>query len=227
MPQRPDFDLTAESLVSIMDSAGVMEIDSDDKEAFLGVYYDTNPDFFGIYVVYTSSGVQYYNVRLEDVATVGFTGNYLFVSEGKEYVARKFVEADGSWMSDYKMDLPVEVLYRMAITSSSDTIESLINLKLPNFLPEYEALYVYYDEQTKLLVSLVYLSSYGTYARVDGDWVVEDISLPSYQNMLTFEVDSERATELIDMFDEKMGAVSYNDAVDFKATNPEGAQSNE
>lgn len=226
MPQRPDFDLTAESLVPIMDSAGVMEIGSDDKEAFLGVYYDTSADFFGIYVVYTSSGVQYYEVRLEDVATVGFTGNYLFVSEGKEYVARKFVEADGEWMSEYKIELPVEVLYRMAISASSDTIESLINLKMPSSLPEYEALYVYYDEQTRLIVSLVYLSSFGTYARVDGDWVEDDISLPSYQNMLTFEVDSERATELIDMFDEKMGAVSYNDAIKFKAANPEGARSN-
>lgn len=227
MPQRPDFDLTAESLVPLMDSVGVMEIDSDDKEAFLGAYYDNNPDYFGLYVVYSASGVQYYNVRLEDIAVLGFSENYLFLHEGKEHVIRKLLNSDGEWMSDYKVELPVEVLYRMVVSTSSDTIESLVNLKMPDSLPEYEAIYVYYDEQTRIVVSLVYMSSYGIYARVDGDWKVEDISLPSYQNMLTFEVDSERAQELIDMFDDKMGAVSYNDVIKFEATVSEGAQRDE
>lgn len=208
MPQRPNFDITAESLVPVMDTIGILEIGEDEKLAFLGVYFDQEVEFSGVYVVLASTGVSYFEISLDEVENLGFTGALMFLSDGNEHVIRKLQTADGLWMSSYKTELPIEVLHRMVISSSSDTIEDLIDIELASDLPEFEAIYVYYDEKTLSVISLVYMSSYGIYAKTNANWVVEDISVPSYQHLSTIEIDPDKADELIQLFDERFGNIS-------------------
>ena len=222
MPQRPDFDITADSLISVMDTLGVLEIGDDEKVAILGAYYDQNPEFVGLYVVLAESGVSYFDVTLDKVDAVGFTGSFLFLSDGTTHVMRKLQTADGEWMSEYKTELPIEVLSRMVISSASDTIEDLVSVNLPTDLPEFEAMYAYYDEQSLNVASLVYMSSYGIYARADGNWVVEDVSVPSYQNLMTVEIAPEKADELIQMFDDNFGSVSLKTVKAYENVELEG-----
>lgn len=222
MPQRPDFDITADSLISVMDTLGVLEIGDDEKVAILGAYYDQNPEFVGLYVVLAESGVSYFDVTLDKVDAVGFTGSFLFLSDGTTHVIRKLQTADGEWMSEYKTELPIEVLSRMVISSASDTIEDLVSVNLPTDLPEFEAMYAYYDEQSLNVASLVYMSSYGIYARADGNWVVEDVSVPSYQNLMTVEIAPEKADELIQMFDDNFGSVSLKTVKAYENVELEG-----
>jgi hypothetical protein len=208
MPQRPNFDITAESLVPLMDTIGILEIGEEEKLPILGAYFDQDAEFSGIYVISASSGVIYFDLPLDEVDTIGLTGFLIFISEGTEHVLRKLQTADGQWMSPYKTELPIEVLYRKVISSSSDTIEELVDIELPEDLPEFESIYVYYDETTLSVISLVYMSSYGIYAKANANWVPEDISVPSYQHLSTVEIDPDKADELIQLFDEKFGNVS-------------------
>jgi hypothetical protein len=222
MPQRPDFDLTADSLVPLLDSIGVLEIGEEEKIAFLGSYYDQDPEFAGLYIITATSGAMYFDVSLDEVETLGFTGSFIFINEGTDHIVRKLQTADGKWMSEVKTELPIEVLSRMVISSANDTIESLISVELPASLPEFEAIYAYYEEKLDIVVSLVYMSSYGIYARVNGGWSAEDISVPSYQQLLTVEVAPERADELIQIFDEKFGAVSVSEVKKYESNELEG-----
>lgn len=217
MPQRPDFDINAKSLVPLMDTIGVLEIGEESKLTFIGAYYDQDPEFAGIYIISAVNGVIYFDVPLDKVDVLGLTGFLMFIFEEDEYLLRKLQTADGLWMSSYKTELPIEVLHRMVISSSSDTIEELVDIELPEDLPEFEAIYVYYDETTLSVVSLVYMSSYGIYAKANANWVPEDISVPSYQHLSTVEIDPDKADELIEMFDEKFGNLSLKQVKEYSS----------
>jgi hypothetical protein len=217
MPQRPNFDITAESLVPLIDTIGILEIGEEEKLPFLGAYFDQDTEFSGIYIVSAASGVVYFELPLDEVETIGLTGFLLFMSNNTEHVLRRLQTADGEWMSAYKTELPIEVLYRMVISSSSGTIEELVDIELPEDLPEFEAVYAYYDEKTLSVVSLVYMSSYGIYARANANWVVEDISVPSYQHLSTVEISPSKADELIQLFDENFGSLSLEQVKEYSS----------
>jgi len=217
LPQRPDFDINSKSLVPLMDTIGVLEINEQSKLTFIGAYYDQDPKFSGIYIISAVNGVIYFDLPLNKIDVLGLTGFLMFISEENEYLLRKLQTADGLWMSSYKTELPIEVLHRMVISSSSDTIEQLVEIELPEDLPNFEAIYVYYDETTLSVISLVYMSSHGIYAKANANWVPEDISVPSYQNLSTIEIDPDSADELIQLFDEKFGNLSLKQVKEYSS----------
>jgi hypothetical protein len=222
MAQRPKFDITATSLVPVMGGLGVLEIGQEENLPFLGAYFDQDEEYSGLYVILSQEGVTYYEITLEQLESLGFTGGFIFLVDGVSHVLRKVQTADGLWMSKYKTELPLEVLSRMVIDSSGDTIVELVDIAIPDDLPEFEAIYAYYDEEIASLISLVYMSSYGIYSRVDAEWEPEDISVPSYQSLATIEISPEKADELIQMFDSRYGNLSLSEIKQFETLEEEG-----
>lgn len=227
MAQRPEFDIKASTLIPLMDSLGVLEMGEEEKASFIGVYFDQDPTYSGLYVILAEEGITYYELTLDQIETLGLTDGYIFISDGVDHILRKLQGADGLWMSDYQTELPVEVLSRMVISASSDTIVELVNIELPDALPEFEAIYAYYDEKISRMVSLVYMSSYGIYARTGSDWILEDISAPSYQSLDTFEISSEKADEFIQMFDENYGNLTLEQVKEFEVVDLDGGTEDE
>jgi hypothetical protein len=223
--QRQNFDINSESLVPLLGTVGVLEVGTEDKVAFIGSYYDRDPQYGGLYIIPSVGDVKYFPISLDNIEPIGFTDSYIFVFEEVEYVIRKILTSDGEWMSIYKTELPLEVLTRFVISSSSDTISKLIGSESVESLPEFESLYAYYDEKTSAVISLVYLSSYGIYSRTDGFWSLEDISLPSYQYLSTIEISPDTADEFIYKFDESMGKISIEETMKYEADDAEEGES--
>jgi hypothetical protein len=215
MPQRPSFDFTSKTLLPILDTAGVLETRADLK-AVLGAYYDNDPEYSGLYLV-GPSGIDYFDLSLEDIATEGLSESAYFNDGEADYLIRRIVEDDGLWLSTCQIPLPLEVLVRIVITKSNDTIEKLLGAELPEQLPAFESLYAYVDEKLSFVASLVYMSGYGIYSRVDSNWELDDISLPAYQNLMTVEIDSKKANELLNLFDEKQGLMKMSDLKSYES----------
>jgi hypothetical protein len=222
MAQRPKFDIMASSLVPLMNTLGVLEIGQEENLPFIGAYFDQDEEYSGLYVILSQEGVTYYEITLEQIESLGFTGGFIFLVDGVSHVLRKLQTADGLWMSEYKTELPLEVLSRMVINSSGDTIVELVDIAIPDDLPEFEAIYAYYDEEIDSLISLVYMSSYGIYSRVEAEWEPEDISVPSYQSLMTLEISPEKANELIQIFDNRYGNLSLDEIKKFENFDKDG-----
>ena len=214
MPQRPQFDLNSPTLVPVLPTLGVVETAAE-KFAIIGAYYDSEEEFKGLYLVTTDEGVTYLGIPLEEVAIDGLSQFIFFAYEGLDYTIRPLVEDDGIWISSLKTPLPYLALSKMIVTQSTDTIEEIVNVDIGDGLPVFEALYAYYDEKLDLVASLVYMSNFGIYARVDGDWVEDDISAPSYQNLFTVEIGPNGADEFINLFDEKFGNILLSDTTPY------------
>jgi hypothetical protein len=214
MPQRPQFDLKASTLVPVLPTIGVLE-NASEKSAIIGAYYDSEEEFKGLYLITAEDGVNYFDIPLDDIAIEGLSQFLFFSYEGLDYTVRPLVEDDGIWISNLKTPLPYLVLSKMIITESTDTIKEIVNVDIGDSLPLFEAIFAYYDEKLDLVASLVYMSNFGTYARVDGDWSEDDISSPSYQNLFTIEIGANKADEFIDLFDSKLGNVSLEDVTTY------------
>jgi hypothetical protein len=200
--------------VPVLPTLGVVETAAE-KFAIIGAYYDSEEEFKGLYLVTTDEGVAYLGIPLEEVAIDGLSQFIFFAYEGLDYTIRPLVEDDGIWISSLKTPLPYLALSKMIVTQSTDTIEEIVNVDIGDGLPVFEALYAYYDEKLDLVASLVYMSNFGIYARVDGDWVEDDISAPSYQNLFTVEIGPNRADEFISLFDEKFGNILLSDTTPY------------
>lgn len=228
MPQRPEFNLKNESLVPMLETMGVLEIlgkEKTDKVAVLGAYFDEDPEFSGLYVIPSTGEIKFFEVSLNDISSVGLSEDVMFDHDGGSYVIRDLQASDGEWLSAIKTELPLELLYKIVIFSANDTISGLVGVELAEELPSFESLYIYHDEMTNSVVSLVYLSSYGTYARIDASWENDDISAPSYQHLETIEIDPDMSDDLINRFDDLGGSISVQEAMEYKSKTLEESES--
>jgi hypothetical protein len=211
MPQRPEFDMNSQTIAPVYGRVGVMEF-NDSKVAILGAYYDRDPQYQGLYVL-TNLGVRYFDIPAESLTIVGLTGYAEFTDNGTTYLLRELDEEDGLWMSLYKTELPIPVLQQMIIAKSRNEIEKLTNFGLPESLPEFEALYVYYEPESVRVSAIIYMSSYGIFSRNDADWQDINLSLPELQNLTTEDVAPEKANALINLYDNNMDVMSVKEAL--------------
>jgi hypothetical protein len=213
MPQRPEFDMNSQTIAPVYGRVGVLESDQA-KENILGVYYDRDPQFKGLYVI-TTAGIKYFDLPAESMTQVGLTGYVEFNSNGIQYLIRELDEEDGLWMSAYKTELPIPVLQQMIITKSKDQIQTLTQIELPESLPEFEALYVYYKPEAERVTAIIYMSSYGVFTRNDADWQEVNLSLPELQDLTTEDVDPANANSLINLYDTNMDVMSLKEALKY------------
>lgn len=211
MPQRPEFDMNSQTIAPVYGRVGVLESENS-KVAVLGAYYDRDPKFQGLYVI-TNFGIRYFDIPVESLTVVGLTGYAEFTANGTTYLLRELDEEDGLWMSIYKTELPIPVLQQMIIAKSRNQIEKLTNFGLPESLPEFEALYVYYEPNSERLSAIIYMSSYGIFTRNDADWQDINLNLPELQNLTTEDVAPEKANALINLYDSNMNVMSIKEAL--------------
>lgn len=213
MPQRPEFDMNSETIAPVYGRVGVLESEGS-KVSILGAYYDRDPQFSGLYVISTDA-VKYFDLKPEDLYTVGLTGFTEFVSDGVNYLIRELDEEDGLWMSKYKTELPVQILQQMIIGRSRGILEDLVKIEIPENLPEFEAIYVYYKSDSDRVTAIIYMSSYGVFSRNDADWQEVNLRLPELQDLITEDVDPNKANALVNLYDDNMGVMSVDDATKY------------
>jgi len=211
MPQRPDFDMKSETVAPVFGTVGIFET-ADTKQPVIGAYYDREPEFAGLYLLFPSGSVGYYEVNPEELTPVGLTRDVEFSLDGTAYLIRDLTESDGEWLSEYKTALPLVVLYQTIIKQSKPAIEKILGVELPDDTPIFEAMYVYYLEGEERITSLIYMSNFGTYARDESNWIDADISSNSYQNLETIEIDPATADELIQTLDANTGIMTVAEA---------------
>jgi hypothetical protein len=210
MPQRPEFDMNSETVAPVYGRVGVLESDTS-KVAVLGAYYDRSPEFSGLYVISTD-GIKYFDIQAGDLYPVGLTGYVEFNSEEVSYLIRELDEEDGLWMSVYKTELPIPVLQQMIVTKSKNVIQQLTKIALPDTLPDFESLYIYYESDSDRLSTIIYMSSYGIFSRSEADWQDIDLNLPELQDLVTEDVSPANANALINLYDDNLGIVSLQEA---------------
>ncbi len=54
--------------------------------------------------------------------------------------------------------------------------EKYLGVNIPDTLPEFETLLVYFSEASKNIFALNYMSSIGNYTRLDYDWESSEVS---------------------------------------------------
>ncbi len=213
MPQRLEFDMNSPTIAPVYGRVGVLESESS-KENVLGAYYDRDPEFKGLYVI-TTTEVKYFDLNPEDIYPIGISGYVEFNSAGVNYLIRELDEEDGFWMSLYKTELSVPVLQQMVITKSRDILQEFTQIEIPNTLPVFEAMYVYYPDNDDKITAIIYMSSYGVFSRNDADWNEVNLNLPELQALITEEVDPNKANSLINFYDDNQGIMSVNQATNY------------
>lgn len=213
MPQRPEFDINSQTIAPVYGRVGVLESEQT-KSAILGAYYDRDPNFQGLYVI-TTLGIRYFDISVEDLSIVGLTGYAEFNYNGVPYLLRELDEEDGLWMSTYKTELPIPVLQQMIVTKSRNEIQKLTGIRIPESLPEFEALYVYHEAKSDKVRAIIYMSSYGIFSRNDADWQDVNLRLPELQNLTTEDVDPLKANALINLYDDNRDNMSVKEAVKY------------
>ena len=213
MPQRPEFDINSQTIAPVYGRVGVLESEQT-KSAILGAYYDRDPNFQGLYVI-TTLGIRYFDISVDSLSVVGLTGYAEFNYNGVPYLLRELDEEDGLWMSTYKTELPIPVLQQMIVTKSRNEIQKLTGIRIPESLPEFEALYVYHEPKSDKVRAIIYMSSYGIFSRNDADWQDVNLRLPELQNLTTEDVDPLKANALINLYDDNRDNMSVKEAVKY------------
>ena len=202
MPQNPEFSLNSDTLGVVYKDIGVLSGYASEKAespeeitAILGAYYEPAGEYKGLYFVLPQGEIKYFDV---DVAKLGSDNNGAYITfeaDTKNWVIRGLNEEDGIWISSCKTEIPVSVLEQIVIGRSS-------------------TVYAYYSENSPTVVALNYLSSYGTFTRLNYTWKQTDISLDYYQDLAVVEIDPSKVQGLVDKYDEVDGVYPVKDVLE-------------
>jgi hypothetical protein len=171
----------------------------------LGAYFEPAGEYKGLYFVLPEGEVKYFDI---EIATLGSesSGAYLTFQSGNEtWLIRGLNEEDGLWISKYKIELPASVLTQLIVGRSKPAMSKFLNVNLPDSSIEFESLVAYFDEASPTLVALNYLSSAGSFSRLNYQWDATDISADFYDDLATIEIKPENALKLVNEFDELDG----------------------
>ena len=220
MPQNPEFSLNSDTLGVVYKDIGVLSgyasetaEQPDETMVIIGAYYEPDGEYKGLYFVLPEGEVKYFDV---DVAKIGSNsdGAYItFEAETKNWIIRGLTEEDGIWISKCKTEIPASVLEQIVVGRSSVALSKYLGVQVPEPTPEYESVYAYYSENSPTVVALNYLSSYGTFTRLNYTWKQTDLSLDYYQDLSVVEIDPDKIQELVDKYDEADGVYSVKDVL--------------
>lgn len=126
--------------------------------------------------------------------------------DGEEYVIREVTDLDGTWVSKYKIELPLLTL--------TDLLEKPeVDMQMPYLENENEKLIAVKSPDDDNILSVMYLNNYGAFARINETWVAVSPADTSLEGTVPFNVKVDTAQEFIDLFDD--GDVTYEESKDF------------
>jgi hypothetical protein len=211
MPKNPNFDPNSNTVTEVFKSAGVFSDGTNNSEMF-AAYFDTNPAYQGLYVVMPSGEYKYFDIEMSAVGSSSDGTLLGFSDENGSYELRTVVSDDGVWMSKYKIFLPTDVLQDKIVEDSHDAISKYTGISFPNVDGFSEDLFVYYSDNSSYIDSVIYSCSEGAYFRDGGDWTSTSISDDSLNDLYVQSVDPDKASQLIDLFDDKDGNLPIDSA---------------
>ena len=131
------------------------------------------------------------------------TGIITFSDSTTDYYIRPLRDEDGMWLSDLKTPLPVEALMQKIRLIQRNNM-ALFNQDSMNGLQE-ETLSAFSYPGSTAVVGLLYNDTVGRWLRIDKEWMlVNDIDDSLILDDAVFvSIDSEKADEFINLFDEK------------------------
>jgi len=218
LPKNETFNIKSTTIKPVFPTVGVlMSAQGTDEQAevstFVGAYYDTNEEFQGLYIARPDGSLDYFDIEIEDIVAQGSDQLIRFDAEGKNYLLRTLYTEDGEFISKYKIDLPKLVLEQKIILESKPAIEKFTGVELgDDEVPFFEGLYCYYLVDSPIIMSVIYMSSAGIFARRNGEWKLENLSPDIYENIPAFEVSVDGAKNLLDQFDKNNNKFSTEDA---------------
>jgi len=218
MPQNPEFSLNSDTLGVVYKDIGVLVgYTSEDAEepsethAILGAYYEPSGEYKGLYFVLSEGSIKYFDVETAKLATENDGGYITFQADGNFWLIRSISEDDGLWISKYKMELPVEVIQNLIVGRSKEALSKYLGVSLPEGTPEFEDLTAYFSDTSNSIFALNYLSSNGTYTRINYSWEKSDTSYDYYEDLSVAEIDPEKASDLLNKYDEADGIFPVKD----------------
>ena len=209
MPQNNNFDINSDSLLSVF-SHGVMVSagKGGSNTEVIAAYYDSNPATSGLYIIVPSGDVKYFEVEPQDFKSEGKI--FAFNAKQGSFLLRPLNEDDGLWVSKYKIPVPKEVLEEKVVNDSAVAIGQLLGIPAPESQPFDEQLVAYVDEKSNTLIDLIYIA-YGAYTRVASEWQQIDLDEDLYNNAITYEIEPNKANDLLNKFDDADGYLQVSD----------------
>jgi hypothetical protein len=218
MPQNPEFSLNSDTLGVVYKDIGVLVgYTSEDAEeaseshAILGAYYEPSGDYKGLYFVLPEGAIKYFDVETVKISAESDGAYITFQADGNYWLIRGISEDDGVWVSKYKMELPVEVIQQLIIGRSREALNKYLGVSIPESVPEFESLTAYFSDTSKSIFALNYLSSSGTFTRLNYAWDRSETSYDYYEDLSVAEIDPDKASQLLDKYDEADGLFPVKD----------------
>jgi len=212
MPQNPEFTLNSDTLGVVYKDIGVLVgYASEDAEspsethAILGAYYEPNGEYKGLYFVLPEGAVKYFDVETAQLGTESDGAYITFQGDGNLWVIRGLTEADGEWVSKYKMELPTQAVEALIVGRSSKALNKYLGVSIPEGTPEFESLTAFFSGTSNTVTALNYISSYGNYTRINFEWERTDISAEYYEDLQVAEIEPDKASELLEKYDDLDG----------------------
>lgn len=212
MPQNPEFTLNSDTLGVVYKDIGVLVgYASEDAEspsethAILGAYYEPNGEYKGLYFVLPEGAIKYFDVETAQLGTESDGAYITFQGDGNLWVIRGLTEADGEWVSKYKMELPTQAVEALIVGRSSKALNKYLGVSIPEGTPEFESLTAFFSGTSNTVTALNYISSYGNYTRINFEWERTDISAEYYEDLQVAEIEPDKASELLEKYDDLDG----------------------
>ena len=210
------FNLGDSSLKSVFPEMGVLMVAEGEKgeaqqTVILGGYYDSREEVAGLYIPRPDGEVDYFDLEIVNVIPQGDGRLVRFDYDGKNYLMRPFYMEDGQWISKYGIELPKSVLENKTSLDSHNALEKFTGVDMGEPFPFFEGLYAYYIPTNDVIMSIMYMSTGGTFMRSDSSWLPTQPDADYYQGLAVLEIQEEGAKELLDNYDKKRGIVSVEE----------------
>jgi hypothetical protein len=220
MPQNPEFSLNSETLgVVYKDISVLLGYASDTAEqpeethAILGAYYEPSGEYKGLYLPLPDGEVKYFDVEVASIGSENDGAYVTFEADTKNWLIRGITGEDGAWVSKCRTELPRSVVEQLIIGRSTKAFSKFFGVNVPESLPEFEGVYVYYSDKSESVVALNYVSTYGTYTRLNGSWKSTDTGYDYYEDLFVSEINPEEVDELVKAYDDANDVYMVKDAL--------------
>lgn len=127
-------------------------------------------------------------------------------NDGEQYAIREVTDLDGTWVSKYKIELPL-------ITIKDLLEKPEVDFQMPYLENENEKLIAVKSPDDDNILSVMYLNNYGAYARINEMWVSVSPTDTTLEGTIPFNVKPETAEDFISLYDN--GDVTYDESKDF------------
>jgi hypothetical protein len=207
MPQNPNFNLESDTVGSIFKNVGALVADGAEtfNNTILGAYYDRDEKTKGLYVVLPDSEIKYFDIDSAEIFPQNGGNIIRFDLNNVSYMLRNFLDEDGVWISDLKVELPVDALQTRVMYESTPALDKYLGTELGEQLPFFESVFAYVAEKSDSVALLIYMSTAGAYSRENAEWKPIDLNEDFLNDLGAIQIDNDKVAEIVSKFDSSRG----------------------